>query len=248
MLVSKILFICFFMFFTYFLRLLPLMIRIYSFLLITISALGLWFFPKAVNAFASISFFTWISADVVVRLLLFFFLVFSWFFVLSLFKKLSTSTKLFLSVVLGIGCSFIRPIYVDDYVMNYSKNSSLYPEILSYYTGDTTLNDGYVVATFFTTSCTYCKTSATQLNITKQKNDKLKMIVCFPSTKNDVQQFFDQTNSSFEYVLMEQNTFILQAGRAFPSVFLLKNGVVENHWVGSEINYAMLDYLTELKN
>ena len=60
------------------------------------------------------------------------------------------------------------------------------------------------------------------------------------------EHFLKQSKADFNYALITDEEFLTNAGNRFPSVFLIQNGKVLNHWVGSEINYSVLDLMRTL--
>ena len=106
-------------------------------------------------------------------------------------------------------------------------------------------NDEVVVA-FFTSTCPYCQATARNFYVNKTANKQPKTIILFPSIKEDAERFLNNNQVKFDYALISDKEFVENVGYSVPSVFLIKNGKVENNWVGSEINYSVLDYLRDL--
>jgi thiol-disulfide isomerase/thioredoxin len=224
-------------------------ISIYILLTLIASSL-LWYYSDAllytVNAFP---FLTWVVADVLLRLFIVIIFSASLFYLLSLLlKRFNKFLLLAMAFVLGFLISLINPVYVDDYGIAQRTNLPLDVDIVNHYFQDSTLNSGYVVVAFFSTSCVHCKHTSKQFAINTEKKGQPKTIVCFPSSKTDAATFLEKTNANFDYRLVTLEHFIGNAGRAFPSVFLLKDRKVLHQWVGSEINYSVLDYLSNLEN
>jgi hypothetical protein len=222
---------------------------IYILLALLASSL-LWFYSSALLiTVTTFPFLTWVIADVVLRLFIILLFSASLFYLLSLLlKRFNKWLLIVMAFVLGFLISLINPIYVDDYGVTQRTDFHLDVEIINHYFQDSSLNSGYVVVAFFSTSCVHCKHASKQFSINTNKKGQPKTIVCFPSSKTDAAAFLEKTQASFEYRLITLEHFVGNAGRAFPSVFLLKDRKILHHWVGSEINYSVLDYLADLEN
>ena len=191
--------------------------------------------------------FSWVSGDIFTRIASMFFISLGLYLIFGILTK---RWKLFFSLLaigVGFGVSFaLSPIYVDDYGIIQSENKKLDFELINKHFPSLTEDNESIVLCFFTSTCPFCKSNAQSFQINKKYRKQPKTVILFPSTKEDAKDFLTQTETNFEYALISDEEFIENAGLRFPSVFLIKNGNVENHWIGSEINYSVLDYLRDL--
>ena len=213
---------------------------------IVLGSLGVYFNYELFDVFVKQSLFSWLGADWFLRLCIIFLFTFSFFNLLSLILKKTNKVVLFIiALLIGFGISFINPIYVDDYGVAQKTEFKLQEDFIA----ENISEDGYVVAAFFTTTCSFCQAACYNFSINNKKGKQPKTIIFFPGNKEDSENFLKNANANFTYTLIDnQTTFTANSGYSFPSVYLLKDKKVINHWVGAEINYSVLDYLASLKN
>jgi lysylphosphatidylglycerol synthetase-like protein (DUF2156 family) len=211
---------------------------------LTLGVLGIVFYFEIFNLLVKTPGVGWVFTDVTIRITIIACLAFAIFTFSRLFiKKLSALLLLFISILIGFLISFIHPIYIDDYGVAQKKEFKLKQDFISERIPD---SGTYVVA-FFTTNCSFCKAASYSFSINASKGNQPNTLIFFPGTKEDSDRFMEVTKAKFEYTLIsDKKEFIENAGTSFPSVYLIKDGKVINHWVGSEINYSVLDYLASL--
>lgn len=217
---------------------------IISFLLIILASLGVYFYYDLFYVLVKQSLFSWLGTDWFLRLSIIFLFAFSFFNLLSLvLKKLNKIVLFVIALIIGFGISFINPVYVDDYGITQKTEFKLQDDFIA----EHITNDGYVVAAFFTTTCPFCQAACYNFSINDKKGKQPKTIIFFPGTKEDSENFLKDADANFDYTLIsDKKVFIDNSGHSFPSVYLLKDKKVINHWVGAEINYSVLDYLASL--
>ncbi|MFP5471847.1 MAG: hypothetical protein ACLGGV_09645 [Bacteroidia bacterium] len=210
------------------------------------ASIGVYFYYELFDVFVKQSFFSWLGADWFLRLSIIFLFAYSFFNLLSLIlKKINRVVLFFISLAIGFGISFINPIYVDDYGIAQKTEFMLQDNFIA----ENIAEDGYVVAAFFTTTCPFCQAACKNFSINDKKEKQPKTILFFPGNKEDSENFLKDANATFEYTLIaDQTTFTDNSGYSFPSVYLLKDKKIINHWIGAEINYSVLDYLASLKD
>lgn len=188
----------------------------------------------------------WVFSDITTRILPFVFLIIGLSVLFSTFKKFNKAPNCILAIVISFTVNFaVNPIYVDDYGIVETKKeldfdllNTHFPELLS--------STEPVVVAFFTSTCPFCKSSSRNFQLNKNAGKQPKTVILFPSVKEDAEDFLKQSKSDFDYALITDEEFLKNAGNRFPSVFLIQNGEVLNHWVGSEINYSVLDLMRTL--
>lgn len=193
--------------------------------------------------------FNWVFSDITSRIVVVLFLTCGLFNLTQLVWK--KGNKLFVAVaslILAFGASFYNPIYVDDYGVVKRENLSLDLNLLETHFPNLIKSNKTVVLSFFTSTCPYCAMTAQNFIVNQNINKQPKTIVLFPSVKEDAEKFMKDNDSNFDYALISDKEFTDNAGHRFPSVFLIQNGKVTHNWIGSEINYSVLDFLRNLSN
>jgi hypothetical protein len=190
--------------------------------------------------------FGWVLTDVIVRVLLISSLAATIFCAIG--NLLKRVLKTLISFIVAFAITFVfQPIYADDYGVAINTHTldidlvyEKFPD-LAYY------EEPYLVA-FFTSTCRFCELTAVNFSINKSNLAQPKTVILFPSILVDAEDFLKRTNTDFEFGLITDEQFTINSGAKYPSVFLVQKGEVLNHWVGSEINFSVLDYLKQITN
>ena len=191
--------------------------------------------------------FPWITSDVLTRIFVVVLLTFGlYLFLKLLWEKGKNLLVGGIALVIAFGVSFIEPIYIDDYGM-YSDKEIFDLALIDQHFNKTNQKTPLVVC-FFTTSCPYCADAAQKFMTNKNAGKQPKTYIFFPSIKEDAERFLNQNNADFDYALISDSTFLKNAGHRFPSVYLVEKGEVSYHWVGSDINYSVLDLMRKKAN
>lgn len=219
-----------------------------SFIYLILGSLGVYFYYDIYDSLIKLSPIGWILTEIGLRIIVIALITKGLFDLFRLlFKKLNSSFLLTICVVFSFVISFIRPIYIDDYGISKGSESLINETFKNSYIDNSEISKGYSVVAFFTTSCPFCKAACYNFSINASKGKQPNTMLFFPGTKEDSDAFMQAANSSFPYTLInDQKLFTDNSGYSFPSVYLLKDGEVLYHWVGSEINYSVLDYLSSL--
>lgn len=150
-----------------------------------------------------------------------------------------------LVVIIAIATSFIKPVYIDDWiapeVVSKEKN-----EMISELNDEFNINQNEnAVYAFFTTTCPFCKMAALKLGINERNGKLPKTYIFFPSKKEDAEAFLKSNRlKNIQYFLVEDKTFLKYAGNSFPSIYFSSNEKTY-HWTGSKFNYRALNLISE---
>lgn len=189
----------------------------------------------------------WVVSDIITRFFIILFSTVGFYYLIKLiFRSLNPNLIITISVVFAFLFSFIRPIYIDDYGIVNNTKFTIQENFKEKYINNTDLSKGNIVIAFFTTSCPFCFSASYNFGVNSKNNKQPRTVVFFPGNKEDSESFLSESNVDFDYVLIDDKTFLENAGNAFPSVYLIQDGIVKYHWVGAEINYSVLDYLASL--
>ncbi len=150
------------------------------------------------------------------------------------------------SVIIAIGLSFIRPIYVLDWQSPQNEksqwNSKQIEDFLSTNNARPS-QENYLVA-FFTASSPHCAVAAIKLAINNRNEDLPQTFVVFRGGQKESEDFLKQYSlTQTELVLIDRETFFHYAGNTVPSVFYVTSSKEVHHYVRSELGYRALDYI-----
>lgn len=153
--------------------------------------------------------------------------------------------------IMGFGVSFISPIYETDYgdlsksdmnvdvknLSNLTKNEFQFPYQAS-------------IITFFTSDCPHCKAASKKLGFVQSIGNTPPIFSFFPGNKEDTERFLNENNGkNFLYYLVENTEeFVNITQGTFPTIFLLDaDGNTIKCWVGDQVNYTALDFISKIK-
>jgi len=145
----------------------------------------------------------------------------------------------------GLGLTFIKPVYIDDWNSPYTSSPLNQPELntfLGQYSIDVSPAESVLIV-FVTTSCSYCVLTATKLGIS-QRNEKLpKTVMVFPGTKDAAESFLAESAlNEVSFILTDHETFLKYAGNTFPSLYFATSDKT-HHWTGSNFGYRALSLI-----
>lgn len=142
-----------------------------------------------------------------------------------------------------IGLSFIRVIYIEDWVTVAENEKQITLEEANKLLTDNDIPavQDSLLLPFFTTSCPYCRAAAVKMSLSKQNGKLPNTVVVFPGDEERAQLFLKMTNlTGVDYITLEQKQFIELAGLRWPSVFFISKKE-STQWIGGSFNNFCLN-------
>lgn len=147
-----------------------------------------------------------------------------------------------LLVVSSIGLSFIRIVYIDDWINASSNNKTLHLTQVKKLFNDNgvIISENNTLIPFFSTTCPFCRIAAKKMAISKQKKLLGTPYIVFPSSSKNIDEFLQSTGlKDNPYIVIDEQQFVALGGSSLPSIFEVseKNS---QQWVGEEFNNLVL--------
>jgi len=102
----------------------------------------------------------------------------------------------------------------------------------------------YIVA-FLSISCAHCKEIAFKIGIVDKDHNIPPVYFVLWGDKDDVQSFFDDTNTDYPYKLVDIHDFFNYSGMNFPKVSHIKDGIIQKEWNYKTFNALELEAIEE---
>jgi thioredoxin-related protein len=154
-------------------------------------------------------------------------------------RKILCGLIVTISIVLPF---IINPVFPDNFTIEQTDLSAIHAAdlISKFPTDDTQL------VCFFTASCPYCRKNSKKIYLRLSPEERKKVLALFPSQKEKVELFFEDTHTGFEYQPEMGDVFKEYQVHRWPTFFLVKNNKIINRWDGNTFNYAVLNDLPKL--
>lgn len=160
-------------------------------------------------------------------------------------KKLNTWVYGVL-IIPTIAISFIRVVYLDDWLSTASNTKTISIEQANNIIADSH-NYENILMPFFSTSCGFCKIAAIKIGVSNKNGTLPPTCVVLPSNKEKAKKFILETKlTDVKYVTIPTDTFTKYAGFEMPCVFYIDN-TGSTQWIGEEFNNLILSNLAKIK-
>lgn len=147
----------------------------------------------------------------------------------------ASNAALFIAVFTLATPSLLSP---PDFLLQYPEmpekametaNARLLQEPVLHATG---IDSGKVIVCMFSIQCTYCKQAAGKIStIAKRHGIEEHVLYVFTGDPNELPGFWEESRSEpFPYVFLPMRTFFSIAGPSVPSIYLVRDGKIEQHF------------------
>lgn len=150
--------------------------------------------------------------------------------------------KIPLALILATGFSFIKVIYLDDYIATAANDKHLDRQEIK----SIAMNFGIelqapnMLIPFFSTSCEHCHKAAKKIAISNQNGSLPPTLLVFSEDSLSVNWFLKTVDAAeIPHISIKHRKFISLAGHRFPSVFWIENNK-STQWVGGQFNNLAL--------
>jgi thiol-disulfide isomerase/thioredoxin len=206
-----------------------------------------------------LGFKNWVVTAVTLRAIPTIFIFFALFLLVGIkkqwFSSISSIKKVLiyaLLVIVSVGLTFIRPIYLEDWTSNPRLSNPPSHDFVSNEDIDLIYQTAYqqewqgntLLIPFFTTTCPYCKIAARNMAVNQRLGKLPQTVVVFPGNKEDASRFLQEADLNVDFILLNQDEFIRICGTRFPSIFFVEKDL-QYHWIGSEFNNFALQKLVD---
>lgn len=102
----------------------------------------------------------------------------------------------------------------------------------------TDLRRGPHIICFFSTTCPHCRKAAEHLQILNRKNPELPLLMVLQGGYNSQQEFLDESKAYTvpHTLLMNSSEFVRLAGQYVPSIYWVRNSVIERKTYYTELD------------
>lgn len=199
--------------------------------------------------------FGWVFGTIFIRLFVMIFFILGVLHFLLLLPK-EKRLKDYWAILIGIGPGFLLsfalfPIYNTDYgMLNDDLQISNFEQLEADSYDSYQHVDEKKVLAFLDIGCGHCREACYKFTLIKEQNPDLPFYLFFYNDTVYVEDFVATygDNQFSPYYLKSNESFINFAGFEFPSIYYVDESSTSiYHWVGDELNYTAMDYLTGLK-
>lgn len=128
-----------------------------------------------------------------------------------------------LILVVSVGITFIRPIYIDDWkaprLIEVEPVSRALDSLYVEHYGSDRNNEAFLTA-FFTTNCPYCKSVAKKMGIAARRGELDNGVMIFKTDPEKVETFMQENNcNEVDYLIVDSEVFLFLTRGRFPALF-----------------------------
>lgn len=193
----------------------------------------------------------WVASSILLRIIIAVALSRAFYLLAQLIgQKKSFLVNVFISLggfILGVGISFITPIYTTDYAKRYSEATLDLNTLNKHIDTPIPLNNQAAVIIFFSEDCSHCQFTSEQLGMMASMGNTPPIHAIFKDSYERINQFLTEHNGLYFYPHQLNNIemFVKLSDARLPSLFLVdKNGNTTMHWYG-ELSYFAMDEIIQ---
>jgi thiol-disulfide isomerase/thioredoxin len=158
-------------------------------------------------------------------------------------KKKSFIILQYVISIIVITFLFIKnPLFPEEFL----NLSEIYPSDKTEHITKINKNKYQIIA-FFSTACPYCEKASKKLKILQRKNPNFSNTkIYFIGTENGVKTFFNETNTLFNYEIINIKTFIDITNGSYPKFVVIKDSIPKLILDGRSFNYLAPSLISNL--